>query len=44
MPKHLMKEIYRGSVEIEGDSFDIQDMTSSKEEAGSPETGVADGS
>ena len=44
MPKHLMKEIYRGSVEIEGDSFDLQDMTSSVEQAGSPETGVADGS
>ena len=44
MPKHLMKEIYRGSVEIEGDSFDLQDMTSSVEQAGTPETGVADGS
>ena len=44
MPKHLMKEIYRGSVEIEGDSFDLQDMTSSNEEAGSVETGVTDGS
>ena len=39
-----MKEIYRGSVEIEGDSFDLQDMASSQEEAGSVETGVADGS
>jgi len=42
MPKQLMSEIYRGSIEIEGDTFDAQDINTAKEEA-VKDTGVIDG-
>ena len=42
MPKTLMSEIYRGSIEIEGDSFDVQDINTAQEET-VQDTGVTDG-
>ena len=42
MPKTLMSEIYRGSIEIEGDSFDVQDISTAQEET-VQDTGVTDG-
>ena len=41
MPKTLMSEIYRGSIEIEGDSFDVQDISTAQEET-VQDTGVTD--
>ena len=31
MPRQLMSEIYRGSVEIEGDTYDMDDVQSQQE-------------
>jgi hypothetical protein len=31
MPRQLMSEIYRGSVEIEGDTYDMEDITATQE-------------
>ena len=42
MPKTLMSEIYRGSIEIEGDSFDVQDISTAQEET-VQDTGVTNG-
>ena len=42
MPKTLMSEIYRGSIEIEGDSFDVQDISTAQEET-VQDSGVTNG-
>ena len=42
MPKQLMTEIYRGSIEIEGDTYDMEDIDTAKEQA-VKDTGVVDG-
>jgi len=39
MPKQLMSEIYRGSIEIEGDTYDMEDVTATHE-AGTTDTDV----
>jgi hypothetical protein len=39
MPKQLMTEIYRGSVEIEGDTYDMEDITATNE-TGTTETDI----
>ena len=44
MPKQLMSEIYRGSVEIEGDTYEMEDITATQEagQTGAGETISAD--